>query len=678
VSGYKKVILTAEEAAEYSECANIEIVINDILCAKCRLIKYRSTHSASTLAATGEECGESVCDELAPMEEYASSPSSDDSDYVGKSVPAEEYIEIPLRRTLATHRYCIICYEKNNIHRISLETRLKVFATKQIFIPQGTRCCSSHLLGNSLYADDLSRLRIISDTSRLTKSEIGLFLETVAARSEAPGMCNQGTMDMSEEQVHTLTGHSWENIRDLRQLLTSMRDSSKRSVTQAVIVFLFKLRTGLSNAIIASILGIGTEDYIAGLFAEVMSGFERDIAPSFSGFPAVSRQVLLQNTSAIATALLDLHEDQLVLIFDGTYIRHQKSRNNWYQRKSYSGQKKSHLVKPFTICTTNGYIVDFAGPFYGNQNDATIVKHLLEDPAGIGSILQKDDYVIVDRGFRDAVEALSEKGYHVLMPVCKGKKPQLSSEEANISRKVTKMRWVIEAVHGAIAQKYKLLHHSLHNSLLPRVGVLCKIVAFLHNRYGKRLASDGDSWMAVIDYLKSRMDVANTLSEEVVEQRWNRQKSKLHQLSSTELLDFPQLSEDALKLLFTGSYQFSQAVSYLAELMDADGNIAVQYVLATPTILKAEVRSRHIQSKMYRVYLDYLPYGNDHRSIRRYCCDCPNGNRTAGCCSHVAAVIFYLSYGQYQSRIFQPAAILSTVFDKEQVHVVINDDSDED
>ena len=64
--------------------------------------------------------------------------------------------------------------------------------------------------------------------------------------------------------------------------------------------------------------------------------------------------------------------DELMLIYEGTYVRHQKSSNNEYQRKSYSGQEKVPLCKPFTISATTGRALDMAGPFYANQNDDEI------------------------------------------------------------------------------------------------------------------------------------------------------------------------------------------------------------------------------------------------------------------------------------------------------------------
>lgn len=78
-----------------------------------------------------------------------------------------------------------------------------------------------------------------------------------------------------------------------------------------------------------------------------------------------------------------MKEDQLVIICDGTYIRLQKRANNEYQRKSYSGQKKVPLCKPFTICTTNGFVIDMLGSYTANMNNADNMKIVLSDPNGL-------------------------------------------------------------------------------------------------------------------------------------------------------------------------------------------------------------------------------------------------------------------------------------------------------
>ena len=72
----------------------------------------------------------------------------------------------------------------------------------------------------------------------------------------------------------------------------------------------------------------------------------------------MNRDNLIQNhTTEIAKKLFDA-QDNLLLIYDGTYARHQKSTTNEYQRKSSSGQKKVSLCKTSTICMADGYVVD--------------------------------------------------------------------------------------------------------------------------------------------------------------------------------------------------------------------------------------------------------------------------------------------------------------------------------
>lgn len=81
--------------------------------------------------------------------------------------------------------------------------------------------------------------------------------------------------------------------------------------------------------------------------------------------------------------------------------RQQNSTNNEYQKKSCSGQKKVPLCKPFTLCTTDGYIVDMLGPYFANQNNAEILKSVIKDSNSLRKFLKEGDIFILDRGFRD-------------------------------------------------------------------------------------------------------------------------------------------------------------------------------------------------------------------------------------------------------------------------------------
>lgn len=99
----------------------------------------------------------------------------------------------------------------------------------------------------------------------------------------------------------------------------------------------------------------------------------------------------------------------------------------------------------------------------------------MKDSHGLIKILEKGDKFVLDRGFRDVRNYLQEQGFKVLMPALKGKRNQLTTIESNESRFVTKVRWPVEAVHGDIKQKYKILDHKLDNKLLPKAQSYCRI-----------------------------------------------------------------------------------------------------------------------------------------------------------------------------------------------------------
>ena len=57
--------------------------------------------------------------------------------------------------------------------------------------------------------------------------------------------------------------------------------------------------------------------------------------------------------------------------------------------------------------------------------------------------------------------------------------------------------------------------------------------------------------------------------------------------------------------------------------------------------------------------------------IKRYCYDCANGLRTVGCCCHVVAIIYFLSFARYETEIIRPAELLTHIFDPQEVNEVV-------
>ena len=182
-------------------------------------------------------------------------------------------------------------------------------------------------------------------------------------------------------------------------------------------------------------------------------------------------------------------------------------------------------------------------------------------------ILKEGDVFVLYRGFRDLKDKLEEENFKVLMPALKGERKQLSTKKSNESRFVTKVRWAVESVHDELQQKYRLLDYKIHNKVMPEIGIYFRITLFLNITFGRRFHSDDESFDEILQRIHNKKEVQNTLTTEVEENGWFCRKLPFKSVTSDNILDLSEITERDLKILFTGSYQLSQAVSYLAEMM---------------------------------------------------------------------------------------------------------------
>ena len=205
-----------------------------------------------------------------------------------------------------------------------------------------------------------------------------------------------------------------------------------------------------------------------------------------------------------------------------------------------------------------------------------------------------------------------------------------------------------------------------------------RIAAALINRFFKRIYSDKDE-NDLGQKMKFRLNKENDLNNYVLENK-SHLKSKNTRIESCSLVDFPVLTKEMIKSNLTfGTYQLKQSLSYLAEHLyngkfellinkekiDKDGK----------KILFAEIQSRHRNAIKYRSFIKYSPYSNDSNAICSWYCTCLSGSRTIGCCSHIASIVYYLSFARHSSdfSISYPASHLDNFF-----HVAESSDSESD
>ena len=94
------------------------------------------------------------------------------------------------------------------------------------------------------------------------------------------------------------------------------------------------------------------------------------------------------------------------------------------------------------------------------------------------------------------------------------------------------------------------------------------------------------------------------------------------------------------------------------------------------TIHRSVIRSRHSNSTKYNVYVKYRPNSDSFDGIECWYFTCKTGMRTVGCwlmspsySSHVASIIYFLSYRKYLGHITKSSSKLTSIFPDSDYHI---------
>ncbi|CAC5393858.1 unnamed protein product [Mytilus coruscus] len=388
------------------------------------------------------------------------------------------------------------------------------------------------------------------------------------------------------------------------------------------------MRSGMSNKLLATIFNVG-KDSIRRAVATVRKNLMQTFVPKHLGFNHISREKLIENhTRPLAQTLFGNEFNPAILVIDGTYIYIQKSGQFQFQRRTFNMHKHRPLVKPMVFVSTPGYFVSVMGPYLADikNNDANILKHIIaSDNEQNKSWLQKDDVVIVDRGFRDSIDLLEKLGIQTEMPsFLKKCQSQFTTEESNTSRLITKIRWVVESANGRI-KIWVFFNHVMPNSQKPYIGEYLRIVCSICNKYFKPLSS-GDPQEDQL--LGCKMIYLSKSSS------W----CKIDAAS----VDFPSITEEDHRNLTLGVYQIKLAKSYVAEHVTENNNFEVLVHKQENNLICAKMQSRHVSARAYLLWIQY-----DEVTVLGWLCKCRAGARIVGMCAHVSAVIWYLGYARF-------------------------------
>ncbi|KYN12427.1 hypothetical protein ALC57_15394, partial [Trachymyrmex cornetzi] len=534
---------------------------------------------------------------------------------------------------------CLFCNAANNLHRLSVSSRVNVFVIRNIYIPEEVRCCQVHL-------DDEGYIFPY------------LLLEF---KSIAP---------ITKEQ-----------FRDLFEFCDPVVDDTQiRNITRKdLIAFLCKLRQGLSDEFLRFIFNYPSRQSTSLAIGNVRKSLMRRFVPQNIGFQAITREEYIRlHVSDFANELYNANPEyrKAIVYPDGTYADIQKSSNFRALRQSYCFHKGRHLLKPLLIVAPDGYILHIFGPYFSDSrnNDAAILRNEFERDVGLmREWFEEEDIFIVDRGFRDAIPILHRLGFDYRMPpLLKRNERQFSTDEANEARLVTKTRWIVEARNGHIKSIFKFFGGTIIMPHAINLRDFYHIAGAIINRYHGPITMDN----ATVEFARTllhRFKEINVVQARVEGEGLCRRHAQWRPLRQNHLLSFPHLTLEYLRDLTVGVYQINLASSYIQEKLQRDESeqLQVDENINEPGFLRIRLFSRFTNAAKHQIFVafnirnedddDDEEHENSVTPILGYYCTCKSGGRTLGSCAHVASILWYLGYARHLNNIKYPWTRLTRV-----------------
>ena len=569
---------------------------------------------------------------------------------------------VTVTKVLGSEKRCFVCAAHCR-NRVPNNIRKQVFFKRRIYVPEGYRCCGLHYFDDQLQEEDIINIKIDDSNNYTLENE--KYFEFFDMLCESEQKIKEPFERDEDYKIFTgLTKDQFDQIHT--KYIINLKESEKRTTRQALALYLMKLRTGHSNQELIRFIDV-TKRSISRIINSVRTELLNNLVKNQFSPENWSRDLIEDHMSEMVKTL-HCPGDSVATMWDGTYAYIQKSNDNAFQRNTYSVQKGKPLIKPMIGIASDGFILGIFGPYKAKDNDANIMDRIIREfQVDFNRIFTNQDVFIVDRGFRDS-KLLNN--YVKAMPTCiPPRQQQMTTIEANETRKVTKVRYKIEVVNG-ILKRNKLLSRIRVNSSAKNIMDDWKIAGALYNEFFQPIESDKGCDKAIANLILERQNIDCSLKNVALE--FDRKKTVWKKFDQSVLNQFPKLKEEDIRFFTLGTYQVKMCKSYVFELLSRSNprnSFEIEYCVHPDykNFFRTRIQSRHTESKQYNVYIQYEPNGESFRSIPGYYCKCKSGCRTIGCCSHVCAIVWFLSYARHNNVNLDNFQNMSAIFESIEV-----------
>jgi len=320
---------------------------------------------------------------------------------------------IPMNTSFSGHKKCFICRRKEkNSKLVSEKSIATAFIEHSIYIPQGTRSCHRHLTEGNIRDSEYAKIPVHEERyERRMINSLSFSFKKILECFEKEELNNQNPptvpplenfrsfATLSEEFCLEFIGWSKDTFILFSSFFNKnkIRNTQNRSKGMLIALYIYWLKSGMAQKSLAYFKEESSQQKISSELMQIRTHIYRDITPRYVGFANVTRKFLLNQVTDTVKVLYGIQADQLVLILDGGYQRHEKSCNNEFQSGTFSGQKKQNLLKPFIVTTPSGYIVECYVDMDATWNDDRILREILATDSHFRKMLRPNDYFFLDR-----------------------------------------------------------------------------------------------------------------------------------------------------------------------------------------------------------------------------------------------------------------------------------------
>lgn len=567
-----------------------------------------------------------------------------------------------------TNSTCVICNARNNLHRLSIECRVHVFIETDIYIPTNVRSCQHHLDENGLFLRVLLRgLRSINRPRKVDGQEMLAFLNQlkIVCCTKAKSL----DVNLTEEEFKCIAPITKEQFEELFLYCDPvMHYGTLKNISRKnLLTFLCKMKQGLSDDFLKVIFDYGCRQSVSAVIDCVRRSLLRFVQENIGPASITRQNYIAQHVTDFSNALYNRepNEPKAIAVIDSTYAYIHKSSCFRVLRHSYSQHKRRHLLKPTLVVAPDGYILAIFGPYFSDSanNDAQILQNELQrDGNSLRNWFQNNDIILVDRGYRDAVPFLQQLGIDHRMPaIIPPGRRQLSTEDANSTRMVTKSRWIIESRNGHFRSMFKIFANTFNVQNAKYIGDYYRIAGALINRYHPVIHMEGAT-VELAQQMLLKSQTPNAVQARVEIDNLQRRNGQWRRLHRNDIHDFPVLGLAFLKDFTLGIYQINLSPSYIQDKLERENDEEFQLDehLNERGFLRVRVFSRFRNATKHQIFIAYNIDGDNindadaHDQIIGYYCTCQSGARTLGTCAHVTCIVWFLGYARHQNNIKYP------------------------